>query len=309
MKIYDNLLQTVGNTPLVRINKFDTGNAEIVAKVESFNPGGSAKDRVGIAMIENAEAEGKLAPGGLIIEPTSGNTGIGLALAAAIKGYRLILTMPDSMSVERRSLLAAYGAEIVLTPGEQGMAGAIAKAEELHRTNPGSIIPGQFSNPANPEIHRLTTAQEIIRDLDGHVDAFVAGVGTGGTLTGVGEVLKKHDPSVKIIAVEPDCSAVISGNAPGAHKLQGIGAGFIPDILNTQIIDEVIPVSAEEAGNTARAAAVKEGLLIGISGGAALFAALTIAKRCEFAGKRIVVLLPDSGERYLSTWLFNNDAD
>jgi cysteine synthase A len=304
MKIYENMLETVGNTPLVKLHKFDTPNAELIAKIESFNPGGSAKDRVGIAMIEAAEKSGLLAPGGLIIEPTSGNTGVGLALAAAVKGYKLILTMPDSMSVERQKLLAAYGAEIVLTPGTEGMAGAIAKAEELHRNHPGSIIPAQFSNPANPEVHRRTTAQEIIADTDGRIDAFVAGVGTGGTLTGVGEILKKHNPDCRIIAIEPDCSAVISGGKPGLHKLQGIGAGFIPEVLNTEIIDEVITVSAEDAGNTARQAAVSEGLLIGISGGAALYGAIKIARRPEFAGKRIVVLLPDSGERYLSTWLF-----
>ena len=304
MKIYENMLETVGNTPLVKLHKFDTPNAELIAKIESFNPGGSAKDRVGIAMIEAAEKSGLLAPGGLIIEPTSGNTGVGLALAAAVKGYKLILTMPDSMSVERQKLLAAYGAEIALTPGAEGMAGAIAKAEELHRNHPGSIIPAQFSNPANPDVHRRTTAQEIIADTDGKIDAFVAGVGTGGTLTGVGEILKKHNPDCRIIAIEPDCSAVISGGKPGLHKLQGIGAGFIPEVLNTEIIDEVITVSAEDAGNTARQAAVREGLLIGISGGAALYGAIEIARRPEFAGKRIVVLLPDSGERYLSTWLF-----
>ena len=304
MKIYENMLATVGNTPLVRLHKFDTPNTELIAKVESFNPGGSAKDRVGIAMIEAAEKSGILAPGGLIIEPTSGNTGVGLALAAAVKGYKLILTMPDSMSVERQKLLSAYGAEIVLTPGAEGMAGAIAKAEELHRNHPGSIIPAQFSNPANPDVHRRTTAQEILADTDGKIDAFVAGVGTGGTLTGVGEILKKHNPDCRIIAIEPDCSAVISGGKPGLHKLQGIGAGFIPEVLNTQIIDEVITVSAEDAGKTARQSAEKEGLLIGISGGAALYGAIEIARRPEFAGKRIVVLLPDSGERYLSTWLF-----
>ncbi len=305
MKIYSDLLETVGNTPLVRISKFNTPDAELVAKVESFNPGGSAKDRVGINMISAAEKSGKLAPGGLIIEPTSGNTGVGLALAAAIKGYKLILTMPDSMSIERRKLLAAYGAEIVLTPGADGMAGAIAKAEEIRRSNPGSFIAGQFSNPANPDIHRRTTANEIIRDTDGKIDAFVAGVGTGGTLTGVGEVLKEFNPDIRIIAVEPDTSAVLSGGKAGVHKLQGIGAGFVPEVLNTEIIDEVIAVSAEDAGNYARKAACEEGLLIGISGGAALFAAAAVARRSEFAGKRVVVLLPDSGERYLSTWLFD----
>ena len=305
MKIYNNLLETVGNTPLVKITKFNTPDAEVFAKLESFNPGGSAKDRVGINMIEAAEKSGQLAPGGLIIEPTSGNTGVGLALAAAIKGYKLILTMPDSMSIERRKLLAAYGAEIVLTPGADGMAGAIAKAEEIQRNNPGSFIAGQFSNPANPDIHRRTTAQEIIRDTDGKIDAFVAGVGTGGTLTGVGEVLKEFDPSIRIIAVEPDTSAVLSGGKAGVHKLQGIGAGFVPEVLNTEIIDEVITVSAGDAGSYARKAACEEGLLIGISGGAALFAAAAVARRNEFAGKRVVVLLPDSGERYLSTWLFD----
>ena len=305
MKIYNDLLETVGNTPLVRISKFNTPDAELVAKVESFNPGGSAKDRVGINMISAAEKSGKLAPGGLIIEPTSGNTGVGLALAAAIKGYKLILTMPDSMSIERRKLLAAYGAEIVLTPGAEGMAGAIAKAEEIQRSNPGSFIAGQFSNPANPDIHRRSTAQELLRDTDGKIDAFVAGVGTGGTLTGVGEVLKEFNPDIRIIAVEPDTSAVLSGGKPGVHKLQGIGAGFVPEVLNTGIIDEVITVSAEDAGNAARKAASEEGLLIGISGGAALFAAAAVARRSEFAGKRVVVLLPDSGERYLSTWLFD----
>lgn len=304
MKIYNDLLETVGNTPLVRISKFNTPDAELVAKVESFNPGGSAKDRVGINMISAAEKSGKLAPGGLIIEPTSGNTGVGLALAAAVKGYKLILTMPDSMSIERRKLLAAYGAEIVLTPGAEGMAGAIAKAEEIQRSNPGSFIAGQFSNPANPDIHRRTTAQELLRDTDGKIDAFVAGVGTGGTLTGVGEVLKEFNPDIRIIAVEPDTSAVLSGGKPGVHKLQGIGAGFVPEVLNTGIIDEVITVSAEDAGNAARKAACEEGLLIGISGGAALFAAAAVARRSEFADKRVVVLLPDSGERYLSTWLF-----
>ncbi len=305
MKIYNDLLETVGNTPLVRISKFNTPDAELVAKVESFNPGGSAKDRVGINMISAAEKSGKLAPGGLIIEPTSGNTGVGLALAAAVKGYKLILTMPDSMSIERRKLLAAYGAEIVLTPGAEGMAGAIAKAEEIQRGNPGSFIAGQFSNPANPDIHRRSTAQELLRDTDGKIDAFVAGVGTGGTLTGVGEVLKEFNPDIRIIAVEPDTSAVLSGGKPGVHKLQGIGAGFVPEVLNTGIIDEVITVSAEDAGNAARKAACEEGLLIGISGGAALFAAAAVARRSEFAGKRVVVLLPDSGERYLSTWLFD----
>ena len=304
-RIAENILETIGNTPLVKIRKLNAGKAEVVAKVEYFNPGGSVKDRIGLAMIEAAEKNGSLKPGGLIIEPTSGNTGIGLALAAAVKGYKLILTMPDTMSVERRKLLAAYGAELVLTPGAEGMAGSIAKAEAIRAANPGSIIPQQFENPANPAYHKKFTAEEIWRDTDGKVDAFVAGVGTGGTLTGVAEGLKAHNSAVKIIAVEPDASPIISGGKAGPHKLQGIGANFIPKVLNTKIIDRVMPISAEDAGRTAREAAVKEGLLIGISSGAALFAALELAKEPEFAGKRIVVLLPDNGERYLSTWLFS----
>lgn len=305
MKIYNNILETVGNTPLVRINAMNSGAAEVVAKMESFNPGGSAKDRVGIAMIEDAEKSGKLRPGAMIIEPTSGNTGVGLAIAAGIKGYRLILTMPDTMSIERRKLLAAYGAELVLTPGDKGMQGAIDKAIELQQANPGSLIMQQFDNPANPDAHRKSTALELWADTDGKLDVIVAGVGTGGTLTGIGEVLKAKSPALSVVAVEPDCSAVISGEAPGVHKLQGIGAGFIPGVLNTDIIDKVVKVSAEDAGRTAREAARKEGLLIGISGGAALYAALELAKQPEFAGKRIAVILPDTGERYLSSWLFD----
>lgn len=304
--IAENILETIGNTPLVKIRELNTGKAEVIAKVEYFNPGGSVKDRIGLAMIEAAEKNGTLKPGGLIIEPTSGNTGIGLALAAAVKGYKLILTMPDTMSVERRKLLAAYGAELVLTPGAEGMAGSIAKAEEIHAANPGSIIPQQFENSANPAYHKKYTAEEIWHDTDGKVDAFVAGVGTGGTLTGVGEGLKAHNPDVKIIAVEPDASPILSGGKAGPHKLQGIGANFVPKVLNTKIIDRIMPISAEDAGRTARDAAVREGLLIGISSGAALFAALELAKKPEFAGKRIVVLLPDNGERYLSTWLFSD---
>ncbi|MDD3886046.1 MAG: cysteine synthase A [Victivallaceae bacterium] len=303
-KIAENILETIGNTPLIRINKLNTGNAEVVAKVEYFNPGGSAKDRVGVAMIEAAEKNGMLKPGGLIIEPTSGNTGVGLALAAAVKGYRLILTMPETMSIERRKLLKAYGAELVLTDGAAGMKGAIEKAEELKAANPGSIITQQFNNPANPEVHRMTTGEEIWRDTDGELAAFVAGVGTGGTITGVGEALKSHDAKIKIFAVEPDTSAVLSGGKPGPHKLQGIGAGFVPKVLQLDLVDKVITVTAEDAGRTTRDAAMKEGLLIGISSGAALFAALELAKQPEYAGKRIVVLLPDCGERYLSTWLF-----
>ena len=305
-KIYADILEKIGRTPLVRISKLNRGNAEVLVKVESFNPAGSVKDRIAIGMIEAAEKAGKIAPGALIIEPTSGNTGIGLALVAAVKGYRLILTMPDTMSIERRKLLAAYGAELVLTEGALGMKGAIAKAEELAETHPGSFIPQQFDNPANPEYHKQTTAEEIWQDAGGRVDAFVAGVGTGGTLTGVGEVLKTRNPDVKLIAVEPSDSPVLSGGRPGPHKIQGIGAGFVPSVLDTQIIDEVFPVKSEDAGDTARAAAKREGLLVGISSGAALFAALELSRRPEYAGKRIIALLPDTGERYLSGWLFNN---
>ena len=305
MSIANNILERIGGTPLVRINKLNQGGAEVVAKVESFNPGGSVKDRIAFAMIEAAEKAGKLKPGALIIEPTSGNTGVGLAFVSAVKGYHLILTMPETMSIERRKLAAAYGAEIVLTDGSQGMKGALAKALELQQQNPGSFIPQQFENPANPAYHRAHTGPEIWADTNGKVDAFVAGVGTGGTLTGTAEYLREKNPAVKIYAVEPDTSPVLSGGKPGPHKLQGIGAGFVPKVLNTGIITEVITVSAENAGKTARAAASKEGLLVGISSGAALYAALELAKKPEFAGKRIVVLLPDTGERYLSTWLFS----
>ena len=302
--IHETITELVGNTPLVRIRKLNQGGAEVVAKVEYFNPGGSVKDRIALAMIEAAEASGVLKPGGTLIEPTSGNTGVGLALIAAVKGYKLILTMPDTMSVERRKLAAAYGAELVLTPGSEGMKGAIAKANELHAATPNSLIPQQFENPANPEKHYRTTGQEILRDTDGKVDVFVAGVGTGGTLSGVGKALREANPAVKIYAVEPDTSPVLSEGHAGPHKIQGIGAGFVPKTLDTSIYDGVIPVSAENAGATARAAAKDEGLLVGISSGAALYAALELAKKPEFAGKRIVVLLPDTGERYLSTWLF-----
>ena len=302
--IHETITELVGNTPLVRIRKLNQGGAEVVAKVEYFNPGGSVKDRIALAMIEAAEASGVLKPGGTLIEPTSGNTGVGLALIAAVKGYKLILTMPDTMSVERRKLAAAYGAELVLTPGSEGMKGAIAKANELHAATPNSLIPQQFENPANPEKHYRTTGQEILRDTDGKVDAFVAGVGTGGTLSGVGKALREANPAVKIYAVEPDTSPVLSEGHAGPHKIQGIGAGFVPKTLDTSIYDGVIPVSAENAGATARAAAKDEGLLVGISSGAALYAALELAKKPEFAGKRIVVLLPDTGERYLSTWLY-----
>ena len=304
MSIANNILEKIGGTPLVRINKLNSGAADVVVKVEYFNPGGSVKDHIAFAMIEAAEQSGALKPGALIIEPTSGNTGIGLAFVAAVKGYRLILTMPETMSIERRKLAQAYGAEIVLTEGAKGMKGAIAKALELRDANPGSFIPQQFENPANPAYHKAHTGPEIWTDTDGKVDAFVAGVGTGGTLTGVAEYLREKNPNVKIFAVEPDTSPVLAGGAPGPHKIQGIGAGFVPKVLKTDLITEVIGVSAENAGKTARAAAAKEGLLVGISSGAALFAALELAKRPEFAGKRIVALLPDTGERYLSTWLF-----
>ena len=305
MSIANTILDKIGGTPLVRINKLNKGGAEVVVKVESFNPGGSVKDRIGFAMIEAAEQAGQLKPGALIIEPTSGNTGIGLAFVAAVKGYHLILTMPETMSIERRKLAQAYGAEIVLTEGAKGMKGAIAKALELRDANPGSFIPQQFENPANPAYHKAHTGPELWADADGKVDAFVAGVGTGGTLTGVAEYLREKNPNVKIFAVAPDTSPVLAGGAPGPHKIQGIGAGFVPKVLKTDLITEVIGVSAENAGKTARAAAAQEGLLVGISSGAALYAALELAKRPEFAGKRIVALLPDTGERYLSTWLFS----
>ena len=303
-KIYSDILGTIGNTPLVRIGKLNTSKAEVVAKLESFNPGSSAKDRPGLAMIEAAEKAGLLKPGALIIEPTSGNTGIGLAVAAAVKGYKLCLTMPDTMSIERRKLLAAYGAEIVLTPGAEGMAGAIAKAEALKQANPGSFIPQQFSNPANADAHERSTGPEIYADTDGEIAVLVAGVGTGGTLTGTARFLIRHVPGIKIVAVEPADSPILSGGKAAPHKLQGIGANFIPEVLETKLIDRIITVTSEDAGRTAREAAVKEGILMGISGGAALYAALELAKEPAFENKRIVVIIPDSGERYLSTWLF-----
>ena len=302
--IYDSILQTIGNTPIVRIHGLGKGPANVLAKVEFFNPGGSAKDRVGLAMIEAAEKDGTLKPGATIIEPTSGNTGIGLALASAVKGYHMILTMPDTMSIERQKLAAAYGAEIVLTPGDQGMTGAIEKANDLARERNGVILQ-QFENPANPAIHEATTGPEIWKQLDGKVDAIVAGVGTGGTLTGIARYLRSRNPQVGVYAVEPDTSPVLSQGKSGPHKLQGIGANFIPKIMDTSLLTGILTVSAENAGKTAREAAAQEGLLIGISGGAALYAALELSRKPEFAGKNIVVVLPDNGERYLSTWLFD----
>jgi cysteine synthase A len=302
----DTVLGLIGHTPVVRLQRMPAPrSATIWAKLERANPGGSVKDRIGLSMIEAAEQDGLLKPGGVIVEPTSGNTGIGLAMVAAVKGYRLILTMPDTLSVERRTLLAAYGAEIVLTPGAQGMKAAIAKAEELVHENPGSFMPQQFKNPANPEVHRRTTAVEILHQVDGPINAFVSGVGTGGTLTGVGEVLKERYPTVHIVAVEPASSPVLSGGQPGPHKIQGIGAGFVPDVLNMELVDEVITVANEEAMETARRLAREEGLLVGISSGAAAFAALRVAERLG-DGKTVVVILPDTGERYLSTELFSD---
>lgn len=308
-RIYDDMTQLIGNTPLVelkRIEKIENIKARLLAKVEYFNPGGSVKDRVGFAMIEAAERAGELRPGGLIVEPTSGNTGIGLAWVAAIKGYRIILTMPDTMSIERRKLLRALGAEIVLTPGAQGMAGAIAKAEEIKNSTPGAYIPSQFDNPANPEAHRNSTAEEIWFDTDGKVDIFVSAVGTGGTLSGTSEGLKAHNPAIRTIGVEPAGSAVLSGKPAGPHKIQGIGAGFIPANFHRNAVDEIITVTDSQAFDTARLAS-HEGLLVGISSGAALYAAIEIARRPGNEGKTIVVILPDTGERYLSTPLYDFD--
>ena len=304
--IHSTILEKIGRTPLVRINKLNDSEAVVYAKVESFNPLSSVKDRVALNMVESAEKEGKLRKGSVIIEPTSGNTGVGLAYVAAVKGYRVILTMPETMSMERRKLLAALGAELVLTDGKAGMKGAIEKANEIAAQTPGSFIPQQFENPANPEAHIQTTGPEIWKDTEGKVDIFVSAAGTGGTVTGVGTFLKSKNPNVQIVAVEPDTSAVLSGKPAGPHKIQGIGAGFVPKIYNPEVVDEIYLTNDVKAGNIARRAAKEEGLLVGISSGAALEAALTIAKRPENKGKTIVALLPDTGERYLSTWLFES---
>ena len=307
-KIVQNVTELIGDTPLVRLNRVvPEGSAEIYVKLEYQNPGSSVKDRIAISMIEEAEKQGKLKPGDTIVEPTSGNTGIGLALVAAAKGYRAILVMPETMSLERRNLLRAYGAELVLTPGSEGMNGAVKKAEELAAENPSYFLPQQFKNPANVKIHRETTGPEIveaINSLDGKLDAFVAGIGTGGTISGAGEVLKKNFPNIKIVAVEPAASPILSGGKPGPHKIQGIGANFVPEILNRDVYDQVLTVENEEAFETARTVAKKEGLLVGISSGAAIFAALKVAKELG-AGKRVVAVVPSNGERYLSTPLFN----
>lgn len=307
MKIAESITALVGGTPLVRLTRMTQGlGADIVVKLEAFNPCSSVKDRIALSMIEAAERDGKITPKTVLVEPTSGNTGIGLAFVAAARGYKLVLTMPDTMSIERRKLLAALGAELVLTPGADGMKGAIAKAAELAE-QPGHLMLQQFENPANPEVHRRTTAEEIWRDTDGKVDVVVAGVGTGGTITGVGSVLKARKASVRMIAVEPTASAVLSGGAPGKHKIQGIGAGFVPKVLDRAVIDEVMQVTDEDAGRTARRLAREEGIVGGISCGAALWAGLQVAARPESRGKMIVVVLPDTGERYLSTWLFDEE--
>lgn len=304
-RIAKNSAELVGNTPMVRLNRVTDGaKAEVVAKLESFNPAGSVKDRIGVAMIVDAEAKGLIKKDTVIVEPTSGNTGIALAFVCAARGYRLILVMPDTMSMERRQLLYVFGAELVLTPGAEGMSGAVRKAEALTKENPNSFMPQQFKNSANPEIHRLTTAEEIWRDTGGRVDILVAGVGTGGTVTGVADVIKKRKPGFKAIAVEPLNSPVLSGGKPGSHKIQGIGAGFIPEVMRLDLVDEIVKVTNEDAGAMARRLAREEGILCGISSGAATWAAIEVARRAENKGKLIVVVLPDTGERYLSTWLF-----
>jgi cysteine synthase A len=312
MRIADDVTELIGNTPLVKINRLaeEAGAvAEVVAKLEFYNPAHSVKDRIGVAMIDAAEREGKIGPNTVILEPTSGNTGIALAMVCAARGYKCALVMPDTMSKERRMLLRAYGADLILTPGSEGMSGAIRKAEELAASDPRYFITGQFTNPANPEIHRKTTAEEIWRDTDGEIEIFVAGVGTGGTITGVGEVLKARKPKMQVIAVEPATSAVLSGGPKGPHPLQGLGAGFVPEVLNTQIYDEVIQVTGEDAFDMARRMAREEGLLVGISSGAATWAALQVAKRAENKGKLLVYIVPSFGERYLSTPLFSNLAE
>jgi cysteine synthase A len=310
MKIYNDITELVGHTPLVRLNRISAGSqARIVAKLEYFNPSHSVKDRAGLAMVEAAEKQGLLNKDSIIIEPTSGNTGIALAMIAAARGYKCVLTMPDTMSRERRMLLRAYGAELILTPGAEGMGGAIRKAEEIAATDPRYFLPQQFKNPANPEFHRRTTAEEIWADTDGSVDIFVAGVGTGGTITGVGELLKERKPSVQVVAVEPDASAVLSGEAKGPHPIQGIGAGFIPEVLNTKVYDRIVRVKNEDAFSTARRMATQEGLLVGISSGAAVWAALQVGAEPATAGKLIVVIIPSFGERYLSTPLYADLGD
>jgi len=307
-KIYDDITKTIGNTPLVRLNRVTEGSqATVLAKLESFNPLSSIKDRIGVSMIEAAEQEGLIGEDTIILEPTSGNTGIGLAFVCAARGYRFVLTMPDTMSVERRRLLRALGAELILTPGTEGMKGAVHRAEELAAEDPRYFVPQQFKNPANPEIHRRTTAEEIWRDTDGAVDIVVAGVGTGGTITGVAEVLKSRRPGFRAVTVEPQASPVLSGGQPGAHKIQGIGAGFIPDVLRLGLVDEIVQVGNEDAAATARRLAREEGILAGISSGAIAFAALQVAARPENAGQLVVAILPDTGERYLSTGLFNGE--